>query len=216
MRRFRIVHALGHRLWIIPSLGVVAGVLLSVVTVAIDRRNENGLLSQSIVGNSTDAQSILTTIATAVVTLTSMVLTVTLVAVQLAMGQFSPRIVRALLGDRGDQFAIAIFGATFTFAIFSLRAIDTGAGGGWSRARPFVRLPMRARWATRFRSEATERALPRTTLDRRAAEHYCAGSRSHQARTATQNATICGDWRQPDSRSCEIGRRPGIRLGSER
>jgi uncharacterized membrane protein len=129
MRRFRIVHALQQRLWIIPSLGVVAGIVLSLVTVAIDRRNENGLLSQSIVGNSTDAQSILTTIATAVVTLTSMVLTVTLVAVQLAMGQFSPRIVRALLDDRGDQVAIAIFGATFTFAIFSLRAIDTAPGG---------------------------------------------------------------------------------------
>ena len=128
MRRFRIVHALGRRLWIIPSLGVIAGVLLSLVTVAIDRRNENGLLSQSIVGNGTDAQSILTTIATAVVTLTSVVLTVTLVAVQLAMGQFSPRIVRALLDDRGDQVAIAIFGATFMFAIFSLRAIDTGPG----------------------------------------------------------------------------------------
>src|SRR3954464_4127046 len=80
-----------------PALGVLTGIGLSLVTVAIDRRHENGLLSQSIVGNGTDAQSILTTIATAVVTLTSMVLTVTLVAVQLAMGQFSPRIVRALL-----------------------------------------------------------------------------------------------------------------------
>lgn len=57
MRRFRIVHALAQRLWIIPSLGVVTGIVLSLVTVAIDRRNENGLLSQSIVGNGTDAQS---------------------------------------------------------------------------------------------------------------------------------------------------------------
>jgi uncharacterized membrane protein len=128
MRRFRIVRALAQRLWVIPSLGVVAGFVLSLVTVAIDRANENGLLSQSIVGSPTGAESILTTIATAVVTLTSLVLTVTLVAVQLAMGQFSPRIVRALLDDRGDQLAIAIFAATFTFAIFSLRAIDTGPG----------------------------------------------------------------------------------------
>jgi uncharacterized membrane protein len=129
MRRFRIVHALAQCLWIIPSLGLLSGILLSLVTVAIDRRNENQLLSQSIVGNAADAQSILTTIATAVVTLTSMVLTVTLVAVQLAMGQFSPRIVRALLDDRGDQLAIAVFGATFTFTVFSLRAIDTGPPG---------------------------------------------------------------------------------------
>jgi uncharacterized membrane protein len=129
MRLYRIRHALSHRLWIIPSLGVVAGIVLSLVTVAIDRHRENGLLSHTIVGNATDAQSMLTTIATSVVTLTSMVMTVTLVAVQLAMGQFSPRIVRTLLGDRGDQFAIAVFGATFTFAIFSLRAVDTGPGG---------------------------------------------------------------------------------------
>ena len=115
MRRYRIVHALGQRLWIIPSLGLPAGIVLSLVTVAVDRRNENGLLSETMVGNESDAASILTTIATAVVTLTSMVLTITLVAVQLAMGQFSPRIVRALLSDRGDQFAIAVFGATFTF-----------------------------------------------------------------------------------------------------
>src|SRR3954470_23735919 len=126
MRRHRIVHALAQRLWIIPSLGVVAGIVLSLVTVAIDRRNENGLLSQSVGGDGADAQSTLTVIATSVVTLTSMVLTVTLVAVQLAMGQFSPRIVRALLNDRGDQLAIAVFAATFTFAVFSLRAIDTG------------------------------------------------------------------------------------------
>src|SRR4051812_21315769 len=129
MRRFRITHALAQRLWIIPSLGVVSGILLSLLTVAIDRRNDNGLLSQGLVGNGADAQSMLTAIATAVVTLTSMVLTVTLVAVQLAMGQFSPRIVRALLDDRGDQFAIAVFGATFTFAVFSLRAVDTDPGG---------------------------------------------------------------------------------------
>src|SRR3954451_9704425 len=77
MRLYRIRHALSHRLWIIPSLGVVAGIVLSLVTVAIDRHRENGLLSHTIVGNATDAQSMLTTIATSVVTLTSMVMTVT-------------------------------------------------------------------------------------------------------------------------------------------
>jgi uncharacterized membrane protein len=37
--------------------------------------------------------------------------------------------VRALLADRADQLAIAVFGATFTFSTFSLRAVDTGPGG---------------------------------------------------------------------------------------
>src|SRR4051812_20222653 len=123
---FRIKHAVSRRLWVIPLLGIIAGVGLSVVTVSIDRQLDTPLLSERLVGSPSDAGTILATIATAVVTLTSMVLTITLVAVQLAMGQFSPRIVRALLDDRGNQVAVAVFGGTFVFAIFSLRAVGTG------------------------------------------------------------------------------------------
>src|SRR3954462_8399773 len=129
MLRFRITEALSRRAWVIPLSGVGAGILLSFATVAIDRHHDAPLLPSGLTGNAADAQQILATIASAVVPLTTTGLTVTLVAIQLAMGQFSPRIVRALLDDRRDQMAIAVFGATFTFAIFSLRAVDTGPGG---------------------------------------------------------------------------------------
>jgi uncharacterized membrane protein len=128
MLRFRITEALSRQAWVIPLAGVGAGIGLSFATVAIDRHYRAPLLPSALTGNATDAQQILATIASAVVPLTTTVLTVTLVAIQLAMGQFSPRIVRALLDDRRDQFAIAVFGATFTFCLFSLRAIDTGPG----------------------------------------------------------------------------------------
>jgi len=128
MLRFRITEALSRRAWVIPLAGVGAGIGLSFATVAIDRHDHAPLLPSGLVGNATDAGQILATIASAVVPLTTTVLTVTLVAIQLAMGQFSPRIVRALLDDRRDQFAIAVFAATFTFCLFSLRAIDTGPG----------------------------------------------------------------------------------------
>ena len=128
MRRFWMAEAPGRRAWVIPLMGVAAGVGLSFLTVAIDRHYPSGLLPGSPISSATDAQYILTTIAGAVVPLTTTVLTVTLVAVQLAMGQFSPRIVRALLDDRSDQVAIAVFAATFTFALLSLRAVATGRG----------------------------------------------------------------------------------------
>jgi uncharacterized membrane protein len=81
------------------------------------------------------------------VSLTTLVLTVTLVAVQLAMGQFSPRIVGALLTDRWSQLAIGLFGASFLVAVLTLREIrgsDTGtvpglsagtAASGWPSTR---------------------------------------------------------------------------------
>jgi uncharacterized membrane protein len=128
MLRFRITEALSRRAWIIPLTGVAVGIGLSFATVAIDRRLDSPLLPSGLTGNATDAEQILATIASAVVPLTTTILTVTLVAIQLAMGQFSPRIVRALLDDRRDQLAIAVLGATFMFCLFSLRAIDTGPG----------------------------------------------------------------------------------------
>jgi uncharacterized membrane protein len=128
MVRYRLLESIYRRLWVIPLLGVVTGGGLSLLTASIDRARPHALLPSSVVGKAGDAQTILSTIASSVVTLTSIVLTVTLVAIQLAMGQFSPRIVRALLDDRADQLVIATFAATFTFALFSLRTIDSGPG----------------------------------------------------------------------------------------
>ena len=52
-----------------------------------------------------------------------------LVVVQLAMGQFSPRIVQRILQDKPSQFAIGLFVATFVHAILALREV-TNEGDG--------------------------------------------------------------------------------------
>ena len=115
-------------LWVVPLLCVLGGIVLALVTTAIDRSFDHGLIPQSLTGNPNAAQTILSMIATSMVTLISVVLTLTLVLVQLAMGQFSPRIVRALLNDRRTQLAIGLFGATFAYAMLVLRRIDPQGG----------------------------------------------------------------------------------------
>src|SRR4051812_28538321 len=75
-------------LWLVPLLCVLGGGVLSIVTVAIDRRYDHALVSRSLTGGPSSVQTILSTIATSTITLGSLVLTVTTVAVQLAMGQF--------------------------------------------------------------------------------------------------------------------------------
>ena len=65
------------------------------------------------------------------VSLTALVLTITMVVVQLAMGQFSPRIVQRILRDKPSQLAIGLFVATFVHAILTLREVqDNGDGSG--------------------------------------------------------------------------------------
>jgi uncharacterized membrane protein len=121
--------AFENRLYALPLLGLVAGFALSLLTLAIDR-SHHGLVPSSITGAASSAQSLFQLIAQSVLTLTSLLLSLTLVAIQLAMGQFSPRIVRALLTDRRSQGTLALLLATFAVAFMGLRAVKSGGPGG--------------------------------------------------------------------------------------
>ena len=53
-----------------------------------------------------------------------------MVVVQLAMGQFSPRIVQTILRDKPSQIAIGLFVATFVHAMLALREVTNSEGEG--------------------------------------------------------------------------------------
>lgn len=72
---------------------------------------------------------ILGTVAASMVSLAALVLTITMVVVQLAMGQFSPRIVQRILKDKPSQLAIGIFVGTFAHSILALREVQTEGQG---------------------------------------------------------------------------------------
>ncbi len=99
MRLFRIREFLVSRLWFVPILCVLGGVALSFGTIAVDRLFGGSAVPRVLSGDPDAALAILTTVAASMVTLTGLVLTVTMVVVQLAMGQFSPRVLRTILRD---------------------------------------------------------------------------------------------------------------------
>jgi uncharacterized membrane protein len=110
---------------------VLAGALISFGTIALDRVFEYHALPQALVGRPTSATGILNTIAVSMVSLAALVLTITMVVVQLAMGQFSPRIVQRILRDKPSQLAIGLFVATFVHAVLTIReVVDRGDGTG--------------------------------------------------------------------------------------
>jgi uncharacterized membrane protein len=120
---------LSRRLWFIPLACVIAGVALSLSTIAIDRAFDYELVPQSISGGPDAAMEILGTVAASMVSLAALVLTITMVVVQLAMGQFSPRIVQRILEDKPSQLAIGIFVGTFAHSVIALREVQTGDDG---------------------------------------------------------------------------------------
>lgn len=117
----------GH-LWVVPMACLAAALLLGMGTVAVDRAFDYGLIPQGVTGSASSAQTLLSTILTSLVTLVSVVLTVMTVALQLAMGQFSPRIVTALLRDRANQLAFGLFGGTCVYAGVGITAINDQSG----------------------------------------------------------------------------------------
>jgi uncharacterized membrane protein len=118
-------HRLRTSLWLIPLGCAFAGMLLSFATIAIDRATDGRLISRSITGDPNAGLQVFQTVAASMVSLTALVLSITAVVVQLAMGQFSPRSVRPFLQDRPSQFAIGIFVGTFAHAMVAMREVDS-------------------------------------------------------------------------------------------
>jgi uncharacterized membrane protein len=129
MRRAKLLIHLKSSLWFVPVLCVLAGAALSFGTIAIDRSFDYKALPSSVVGGPNAAAYILSTVAASMVSLTALVLTITMVIVQLAMGQFSPRIVQRILRDKPSQLAIGLFVATFVHAILALREVTINGDG---------------------------------------------------------------------------------------
>jgi uncharacterized membrane protein len=129
MRRKKLFIHLKSSLWFVPVLCVLAGVVLSFGTIAVDRYFDYEALPTRFVGGPDAAAYILSTVAASMVSLTALVLTITMVVVQLAMGQFSPRIVQRILRDKPSQLAIGLFVATFVHAILALREVTINGDG---------------------------------------------------------------------------------------
>jgi uncharacterized membrane protein len=116
-------------LWFVPVMCVLAGIVLSIGTIAIDRWFGFEVIPRWLTGGPDAAAAILETIAVSMVSLAALVLTITMVVVQLAMGQFSPRIVQTFLQDRPSQLAIGLFVATFAHAMLALREVQFDGDG---------------------------------------------------------------------------------------
>ena len=116
-------------MWFIPVMCVLAGLLLSLLTLAVDRATGFTLIPRWLTGGPDAAMGILTTIAVSMVSLATLVLTITMVVVQLAMGQFSPRIVQTFLRDKPSQLAVGLFVATFAHAMVAMRDVQFDGEG---------------------------------------------------------------------------------------
>lgn len=103
-------------MWFVPTLCVIGAIVLSGVAIAIDDRARIGAVWFPNMTPSS-AESISSTIASGMIAFTAVVFSTTLVAIQLAGGQYSPRIVRIFVRSHLTHVALGTFLATAVFAL---------------------------------------------------------------------------------------------------
>jgi uncharacterized membrane protein len=78
--------------------------------------------------NLDDARTLLATIAAALLTFTGVVFSITLVALQMASTQYSPRVLRTFVRKPVTKLALATFIATFVYSLTLLARVGTSGG----------------------------------------------------------------------------------------
>ena len=111
-----------------PGLMVAATLLLAMMTPRIDRMIPAGWLSDLPIifsGAPVNARTVLSTIATSMITIAGVVFSMTIVSLQLASSQFGPRLLRTFLRDTANQVVLGTFVATFLYCIVILPSVDS-------------------------------------------------------------------------------------------
>ena len=119
--------ALRAQLWPLPTaavlLAVLAGYLVPALDAQVDTAMPSWLDSVIFSGDAGAASTVLDAIASSLITVTSLTFSLTVVTLQLASSQFSPRLLRTFTSDLFVQATLAVFLATFSFSITVLRGV---------------------------------------------------------------------------------------------
>jgi uncharacterized membrane protein len=126
LRQRAIGERLRESLLFLPIVLLTGGVLLEVAARQVDRHLSLGWLGLFAMGPDA-AVTLLSTIAGATITTAGVVFSLLVVSLQLASGQFSPRVLRTFWRDRMGQILIGLLLATFAFCVLALSQIDTQA-----------------------------------------------------------------------------------------
>ena len=114
-------------LWFAPAVAVATAVVLAIFAVRAPTPSVGNRMAEVwLFGAGVDgAREMLSAIAASLITVTGVVFSVTIIALQLASSQFTPRVLRSFVGDRTNQIVLAIFIGTFTYSLLVLRTIQS-------------------------------------------------------------------------------------------
>ncbi|MGW6566594.1 DUF2254 domain-containing protein [Streptomyces sp. NPDC054975] len=131
--------------WFAPIASLAAVFVLWLIASAVDEAIIRLLQDEreydavtELIGIVEDAKTIVTTISSAMMTFIGVVFSISLVAVQMASGQFSPRVVRIFIRSRITKATFSVFLATFLLSLLVLTSYDSETDPRYVSTVPLV------------------------------------------------------------------------------
>jgi uncharacterized membrane protein len=117
--------------WFVPSLMVLASILFALGVLEVDNRYATSLYNDwpRLFGAGPDSsRGMLSTIASSMISMMTVVFSMTLVTLALASSQYTSRIMRNFMRSRTTQVVLGMFAGIFTYCLIVLRTIRSGEG----------------------------------------------------------------------------------------
>ncbi|MEV0745479.1 DUF2254 domain-containing protein [Streptomyces sp. NPDC050273] len=118
--------------WFAPTLTLICAVVLWLVASAVDEQIVAYLQDEraydeisDLLSIAEDTQTIVVTVSSAMMTFIGVVFSISLVAVQMASGQLTPRVVRIFVRSRISKLTLSVFLATFVFSLLVLSSYES-------------------------------------------------------------------------------------------
>ena len=128
-RRRVLLDYLAGALWVLPALSVVVFLLAGAALSRVEVDSGSPWSALAFQGTADDARSLLIVVSSTMITVTGLVFALTIVALQIASGQYSPRLLRNFMRDRGTQLVLSIFVGAFAYATAGLYTVGVQGGG---------------------------------------------------------------------------------------
>ena len=113
----------GGALWVLPTVSVVVFLVAGAALSRVEVGEGSALAALAFQGSAEDARSLLIVVSSTMITVTGLVFALTIVALQIASGQYSPRLLRNFMRDRGTQLVLSIFVGAFAYSTAGLYTV---------------------------------------------------------------------------------------------
>ncbi len=125
LRIAAVRYRFAESLFLFPALIMLGGIALAIsATAADDALGHDARVPLTLAMSSNAATWLLATVAGAMITTVGVVFSLTVVSLQLASDQFSPRVMRSFIRDRLSQAVIGLLVATFFYCVLVLPNIS--------------------------------------------------------------------------------------------